>query len=60
VIELPAALVQAIARGDAVSIALPNYPVRLVICATDEAIDQFRDAVMRALMHNLRPAEGVH
>lgn len=60
VVELPAAIIQAMARGEAIRIALPDYPSRLVLCCTDDAIDQFRDAVLMALMNNLHPADGVH
>lgn len=60
IVELPAAVLQAMARGEAIRIALPDYPSRLVLCCTDEAINQFQAAVLMALLHNLRPADGVH
>lgn len=60
IVELPASVIQAMARGEAIRITLPDYPSHLVLCCTDDAIDQFRDAVLRALMNNLHPADGVH
>lgn len=60
VIALPAHVVHALARGEAMAVDLDELGVRIVLTCTDEAVAAFRSAVMNALMHNLRPADGVH
>lgn len=60
VIALPAHVIQALARGEAIGFELEEVGARIVLVATDDAVEQFRAAVMHALMHNLRPADGVH
>lgn len=60
IIALPAHVLHALARGEAMAVELEEIGVRIVLTCTDEAVAAFRTAVFNAMMTHLRPADGVH
>lgn len=60
VLALPAHVIQSIARGEAMAVDVEDLGVRIVLICTDEAVEEFRNAVHAAVLAHLSPAGGVH
>ncbi len=60
IIALPAHVLQALARGEAMAVTLDEIGLRLVLTCTDDAVEAFRKAIHAAMMDYLPPAAGVH